>query len=319
MDELISELRKGKKFSIMMHKSPDPDAAAAAIVMARILRKIGKEAEVLTTEKINEQVSLMFSLAGEPLVEVASGDTLLVVDTSSLAMIDEDIFVNFKGRKIAIDHHAEKDGYPGFDYVYVDDKALATALLVFELAEKLGVELCDNSLLLLGAGIITDTADFIVADTRVFSALAKITERVEYDKISEIARMRMNLSERVARLKAASRLRMYIVKDYVIATTKVSAFEGSVASALLELGADVSFVVSSGKRPRLSARASQALVIKGLHLGKDILPKVAEKFNCDSGGHPGAAGATGFRQEEADRVLQYCVDLVTVFINGLNE
>ncbi len=319
MDELITELLKGKNFSIMMHKSPDPDAIASAIVLARILRKLGKEARVMRTEKINEQASLMLSSSDEELQDIAEGDTLVVVDTSSLAMIDLDIFENFKGRRMAIDHHAERENYPGFDFVYVDETALANSLLIFELAKKLNVELCENSLLLLGVGIITDTADFVVADPRVFFALAEITKKVKYDKVSEIARMRKNLSERVARLKAASRAKIYIVGEYVIATTKVSAFEGSVASSLLELGSDVSFVVSSGKQPRLSSRASQILVSKGLHLGKNIMSKVSERFECDSGGHAGAAGATGFKQEDTDAVLAYCVDLTTLFIKGFTN
>ena len=91
-----------------------------------------------------------------------------------------------------------------------------------------------------------------------------------------------------------------------------------VVEFLLNLGADVSFV-GVGKRgeARISARARSQLVEKGLHLGRDILPKVAAIIGGDAGGHAAAAGANGVRDDALDEALDACVKVTSKFIRDL--
>ncbi len=321
MKRLLDYLRESSNVFIMYHTSPDPDAIGSAIALARILRALGKNVEVFKEKNMNEQVSAVVELSGETLVEKPSFNSglLVVVDTSALSMINRETFDSFKGYKVAIDHHSMRDNYDGFDYVFVDDTAIATAILIKELAENLGVHLDETTARLLGIAMITDSANFIIGDARLFRALADILDIVDYQELMDIANMPLSFSERVARLKATSRLKLYFVDNYIIATTKSSAFEGSIARALIELGADVSFVASNNNPSRLSARASQNLIQRGLHLGRDVLPKVASIYDCDAGGHAGAAGMNGFNPDEIDSVLESCVDQVTIFIKSIEQ
>jgi hypothetical protein len=65
------------------------------------------------------------------------------------------------------------------------------------------------------------------------------------------------------------------------------------------LGADIVFVGSQrGEHFRISARATQAVVRKGIHLGK-LLGGVGSETTNGGGGHPGAAGLTGVGDVEA--------------------
>jgi nanoRNase/pAp phosphatase (c-di-AMP/oligoRNAs hydrolase) len=79
-----------------------------------------------------------------------------------------------------------------------------------------------------------------------------------------------------------------------------------VCKALLDLGADIAFVGSQrGEMFRISARATQAMVRKGVHLGK-LLGAVGTETTNGGGGHPGAAGITGTGDVEA--ILNISVD-----------
>ncbi len=319
MKRLLEYISEASNVFVVYHVSPDPDAIGSAIALARILRKLGKRVEVFKESNLNDQVKAMVEFSGEELVESPSFryGLLIVVDTSSRSMINKTVFDNFKGKKIAIDHHTRRDEYGDFDYVFVDETAIATAILIYELARDLNVEIDPVTARLLGIAMITDSANFVIADSRLFRSLSEILEIIDYQELLNIANMPLNFSERVARLKGAGRAKLYFVDDYIIATTKTSAFEGSVARALIELGADVSFVGSSNDHTRISSRARQELVQKGLNLGRDILPKVIEGYGGDAGGHAGAAGANGFDKKALDLILQACVDEVTAFIKSL--
>ena len=84
-----------------------------------------------------------------------------------------------------------------------------------------------------------------------------------------------------------------------MAVSQGSAFEASVCKALLFLGADIAFVGSQrGEHFRISARATQAMVRNGVHLGK-LLGGVGSETTNGGGGHPGAAGLTGTGDVEA--------------------
>ncbi len=321
LEKLASELIEAEKAFIMYHVSPDPDAIGSAIALARILRKMGKTVEVFKEKNMNDQVKAMVEFSGESLVERPSfdPDLVVVVDTSAKSMIN-DIILELPGRKIAIDHHAKKDnGDEVFDETFVDESAIATAIIINELANHLGIPLDPVTARLLGIAIITDSANFVIADSRMFKNLSEIVKIVDYQALISIANMPLDFSERVARLKAAGRAKLHFINTYIIATTKSPAFEGSIARALIELGADVSFVLSTGDPPRLSARARQDLVKAGLHLGKDVMPKIAELFGGDGGGHAGAAGANGFDKGKSDQVLETCVNIVADFIQSIED
>ncbi len=304
---------------VMYHVSPDPDAIGSAIALARLLRKIGKKVEVFKERNINDQVGAMVGFSGEELVEEPDfePDLVVVVDTSSKSMINE-IIDTLPGKKISIDHHARNND-TCLDETFIDESAIATAILINEVAKELGISLDPVTARLLGIAMIADSANFVIADSRLFENLAEIVKIVDYQSLISIANMPIDFSERVARLKAAKKVKIHLINTFIIVTTISPSFEGSIARSLIELGADVSFVLSTGNPTRLSSRARQDLVKAGLHLGKDVMPKIASEFGGSGGGHAGAAGANGFDRSKADDVLERCVNLVADFIREMES
>jgi|GEM_PF-6653510 len=95
------------------------------------------------------------------------------------------------------------------------------------------------------------------------------------------------LYERIARLRALERMRVYAVGDFVLVTSRVSSFEGSSAWLLVQAGADLAFV---GSKDRISARLSPRFLRRtGITL-QDIFSRLAADVGGSWGGHDAAAG-----------------------------
>jgi len=135
------------------------------------------------------------------------------------------------------------------------------------------------------------------------------------EEVLSITESPVDISERVAQLKGGQRMRFERVGQYVVAISQGSSFESSVCKALLNLGADLAFVASQRDEEfRLSARARQDLVRKGLHLGQ-LLGNVGEETDNDGGGHGGAAGLVGVGDAEA--ILNICMQKSMAYLRTL--
>ncbi|MEM2897577.1 MAG: DHH family phosphoesterase, partial [Candidatus Bathyarchaeia archaeon] len=118
--------------------------------------------------------------------------------------------------------------------------------------------------------------------------------------------------EKIARLKAAQRMQMWRLKDWLIVTSEVGSYHASVARALTMLGADVAIVGSGNKEGiKLSLRSSKEFFEKTkVHLGRDIAIPVGNFVNGMGGGHALAAGINGSGKIEV--AIKKCVELLTI-------
>ena len=121
----------------------------------------------------------------------------------------------------------------------------------------------------------------------------------------DLTRAPVSMSEKIAMMKAIERTRFDRVGEMIVAISFGGSFEASSCRAIMAAGADVVFVGSQRDECfRLSARATQDAVRKGVHLG-EIMSGVGEETMTDGGGHGGAAGLTGIGDVEA--MLNICM------------
>jgi nanoRNase/pAp phosphatase (c-di-AMP/oligoRNAs hydrolase) len=120
----------------------------------------------------------------------------------------------------------------------------------------------------------------------------------------------MDFSERVARLKASRRTRLFRVGNWIIALSHVSAYEASAARALVALGAHVGAVAGSKNgRIEISLRSSLEFNKQtGVHLGRDIAKPLGEYLHGMGGGHATAAGVNG--EGDVEIGLKRCIALL---------
>jgi nanoRNase/pAp phosphatase (c-di-AMP/oligoRNAs hydrolase) len=120
----------------------------------------------------------------------------------------------------------------------------------------------------------------------------------------------MDFSERVARLKASRRTKLFKIDKWIIALSHVSAYQAPSAKALVDLGAHVSAVagLKNGKIDVSLRCIRQFSDQTGINLGKDIATPLGEFVQGVGGGHAMAAGVSGIG--EIEPTLKQCLFLL---------
>ena len=102
----------------------------------------------------------------------------------------------------------------------------------------------------------------------------------------------MDLSEKIARLKASQRTNIVNVGKWLIVSTEVSSFQASAARGILNLGADLVIVAGKEKEKiKASIRSSEKFYYEtNLNLGGVFSKELAKEFKGTGGGHSTVAG-----------------------------
>ncbi|WP_297439061.1 bifunctional oligoribonuclease/PAP phosphatase NrnA [Thermococcus sp.] len=288
-----------RSFLLLCHHNADPDSLGSAIAFAIYLKSTGVErVKIGVAQSVSSYAKRLLSLSPVPVERnpPVEEDVVVIFDTSSLEQL-EPIEVREGRTLVVIDHHVEKEKPIRADIRVVDSSRTSTAEIVWELLKYLGVynETAVRALL---AGIITDTANFRFANTKTFKAVSEMLEHfpIQLGEISQlvapVSDENIDQAKKMAVLKACQRLEVKKFRKYIIAVSRVSAYEALACKVFLNLGADVAIVGSEKNGVRISARAREALVKRGLHLGR-IMEGVGPVIQGSGGGHPGAAGANG--------------------------
>ncbi|ASI99711.1 DHH family phosphoesterase [Thermococcus celer] len=290
---------RDRSFLLLCHHNADPDSLGSAIAFALYLKSIGVEGvRIGVAQSVSSYAKRLLTLSPVPVEknpEVLE-DVVMIFDTSSLEQLAP---IEVPGDKtiIVIDHHLEKERPIKADIAVVDSSRSSTAEIVWELFRYFGFA-DENAIKALLAGIVTDTASFRFANANTFKAVGEMLTLFPiqmgevFQLVAPVSEENIDQSKRTAVLKACQRLEIRKFRKYIIAVSKVSAYESLACKVFLQLGADVAVVGSEKRGVRISARAKESLVKKGLHLGK-IMEKVGPVIDGSGGGHAGAAGANG--------------------------
>jgi len=292
LDEILERAKTQGRLLIVSHINSDPDAVASSLVLGYIATMHGvkplycMDGVSKVSRKIVEALGITFTR--DPVDE--SGLPLIICDTPSLELLGEcSRYIEESPFVCVIDHHS-----PGslrkYAHRYVVEREPATSVIVGDAAYRYMDRLPHSYATLLITGILFDTRRLSLASPKTFHVLEKLVRDGDYTLARRLLEEEPPYPERVARLKGAARAEIVDVCGYLIAITWVSAYEASVARALISLGADVAIVVGGHKKNiRISIRLSQRALEKGLR-GDIILRRVAERLGGEGGGHAAASG-----------------------------
>lgn len=305
-------------FLLLCHHNADPDSLGSAIAFSRYLTSLGLKNRIGVAQSVSSYAKRLLNFAQVEKNPAVLEDVVIIFDTSSLEQL-EPVKVPDDKYVIIIDHHIEKENPIRADIKIVDSSRTSTAEIVWELLEYF--DFYDEvSAKVLLAGIVTDTANFRYANSKTFKTVSKILERFDiqmgeiYNLVAPVSDENIDQAKRMAILKACQRMEIKKVGNYIIAISKVSAYESLACKIFLQLGADVAIVGSDKKGVRISSRAKENLVKKGLHLGK-LMEKVGPIIDGSGGGHSGAAGANGKRNLE--EAVKFLVKEIEMFLKKL--
>jgi nanoRNase/pAp phosphatase (c-di-AMP/oligoRNAs hydrolase) len=298
--QLYETLRSHHNILFLCHKNADPDSLGSAYALQRVFGgHIG----------VYDSASTMASMLAERLKidviiapDLSSYDLVVAVDTSTLVQ------TGYKslGKFAVIDHHTPGDLAETCELVFARIGS-STAELVYGLYKTNGLAIDNNVAFALVLAVITDTGHFRFAGAETIEIVGRILAEggIRYADVADfLGQVPVDLSCRIAILKAASRITLHRVGDYLIVESRVSSFASQAATSLINLGADVAFVGSEKDRERrISGRVRRGV---DLDLAR-LLQDVGKKFGGSGGGHAGAAGVviTG----DLDKALQECIDM----------
>ena len=319
--EKILGFVRNKKTLVLTHRLLDVDALASIICFKYLIKELKLDGFYFYFSSLTKSTNDFFSLFTEKfgdfdvqdgIIDFKEIGAFIILDTNNLDQVD---VPNIENKSVItkpiifIDHHSFSILNKRIQnkLSIIEDKYNSTSEIIYELFQHYHFEIPIPYIYLIVAGMISDTGFFKHANTQVFRRLASLLENnVNYQEIVSLLDHKKNISEKIAQIKGAQRIKLYRMQDKLVGISHVSNFRAKVATNLLKLGLDISIVYSKLKKGNfITARAKKHICLEtGLHLGK-LLEIISDGRG---GGHDGAASV--FIEEDIEEKLEELLKLI---------
>ena len=171
IEKLHAIINGVQSIAITCHKSPDGDALGSSLALCHVLRRLGKDAVVVTPDMAPRSLEfipgvrdLIVFTKHEARARKALKDAQVIfcLDFNSLHRIDRlgEIIVPLNTRRVLIDHHLDPED--NFDLMISFPEASSTCELVFRVLMQMGLlKFMDrHAASCLYVGLLTDTGGF---------------------------------------------------------------------------------------------------------------------------------------------------------------
>jgi nanoRNase/pAp phosphatase (c-di-AMP/oligoRNAs hydrolase) len=315
----LIEKRDSKRVLLLCHHNADPDAICSAFAFSQLLKRLCPEIDVEIAaaqgpSKLSKFVLKAFPMALTEHPNIEETDIIVLLDTNTVQQLDEwcERVKASKASIIVIDHHASHPETERLATITVaDETASSTCEIIYRLFKEAKVRPSLIEAKALFIGIAFDTKHFILASSATLKILADLIDvGVKAEEALSLLSLPMDLSERIARLKACKRVKLFKINDWIAAFSHVSAYQASAARALVGLGAHLAVVAGQqDEKIQISMRATREFYEKTkIHLGRDIAKPLGEYLHGMGGGHTVSAGVNGVGDVEAS--FKRCLKLL---------
>ena len=315
LQDISKVILDSKKIGITYHVSPDGDAVGSALALLNGLRTLKKDAYLISKDIISENLQFLKGAneaTGNLITPVDDTSIVVVLDCGNYERISADLD-NFKGSIVILDHHITNDKYGELNYV--DIEAAATAEVVFELLELLGIDFNDENDDIRDIGtclytsLVTDTGAFRHSNVtfRTHNIAARL-KKIGVNNTYIHQNLFDNKSFEKIRLIGKALNDMELLFDRKVALIKIPMAYGDELG--IEIG-DTSDIIAFGLQIK---GVEVALLIKEIENGSKASLRSKDKFDVRSiaeklggGGHVKAAGITlkGIKLDEAkNKILE---------------
>jgi phosphoesterase RecJ-like protein len=304
---------------LLCHHNADPDAICSAYAFASLLKQSRPNLEVEIgaahgISRLSRHLLTFLPIDVKTQPNIEKADAMVLLDTNTIQQLDDlaEKVKNSKAPIIVIDHHvAHPETVQMAKFCITNEESSSTCEIIYNLYKELGVEPNENEAKALFLGIAFDTRHFVLANSSTLKTVAELIDvGVNAQEALSMLSLPMDFSERVARLKACRRARVFKIGDWIIAFSHVSAFQASAARAIVDLGAHVAAVAGrKNEKMEISLRSTREFYERtGVHLGKDIAKPLGEYLHGMGGGHATAAGVNGIGEIKTG--LKRCLRLL---------
>ena len=284
-------------FLVVAHVQPDGDAVSSTLAVGWLLSCLGKKYVMVNEGPIPKRMGYLWQadqirdLSAEPLNR--KFNNVICVDCADFKRVGTTKELFAEGAKLMnIDHHPTNDGYGTINLIV--PYAAATAEILFDLIQFMGLELNEAIATALYTGLLTDTGGFRYSNTspKVMATASKLLEYgVDGPGLSELLLEQMTLPQ--LRLLTRALNGLQLTEDGKISWVVVTDEDLKSAGAVHE---DMEGIVNyprniQGVEVGLLFKVidEQAVKVSMRSAGKVDVAKVAQSFG--GGGHVRAAGA----------------------------
>jgi phosphoesterase RecJ-like protein len=303
---------------LLCHHNADPDAIGAAFTFKGLLKRLrpNLETEIAAASGASSLSKAMMNVLPITLVDnprIEEADLIVMLDTNTIQQLDEwSKQIKPNQPLVVVDHHASHPETEQMATLSVtDETASSTCELVYRLFKEAELELTADEARALFLGIAFDTRHFVIATSEALKVVADlVASGVNPQETLPVLSLPMEQPERLARLKAADRMKLMKIGDWLVALSRVSAYQASACRALISLGAHLAIVAGKKQNKiQVSFRASREFCDEtGVHVGRDLAKPLGDFLGGMGGGHAASAGANGVGDVEA--CLRFCEKLL---------
>jgi phosphoesterase RecJ-like protein len=308
-----------KRVVLLCHHNADPDAICSAYAFKTLLKQVNPQLEVEIgaahgISRLSKHLLQHVPIEVKDPPSLENADALVLLDTNTIQQLDSlaETVKNGKAPIIVIDHHAaHPDTLKMAKLCITNEDSSSTCEIVYNFYKQTHVKVGENEARALFLGIAFDTRHFVLANSSTLKNIADLIDSgVNAQEALPLLSLPMDFSERVARLKASRRVKLFKINEWIVALSHVSAYQASAARALIELGAHVAGVAGQKNESiEVSLRATREFSKQsGVHLGRDVAKPLGEYLHGMGGGHSTAAGANGVGEPEP--ALKRCLQLL---------
>jgi len=303
----------------LCHHNADPDAICSAYSFASLLKHLRPKIEVEIgaaqgISRLSKHLLRYLPIDAKTQPNVEKADAIVLVDTNTIQQLDNlaEKVKTSRAPVIVIDHHA---AHPETEQVakicVTNEEASSTCEIVYSFFKETGIKPNGDEAKALFLGIAFDTRHFVIANSSTLKTVAELIDAgLNAQEVLSMLSLPMDFSERVARLKACRRAKLFKIADWIIALSHVSAYQASAARAIIDLGAHVAVVAGQkNENIEISLRCAREFHERtGMHLGRDVAKPLGEYLHGMGGGHAIAAGVNGLGDIETG--LKRCLRLL---------
>jgi len=308
-----------KHLLLLCHHNADPDAICSAYAFAQLVRKTFPQVEVEVAaaqgiSRLSKHLLQYLPIQINTQPDIEKADAITLLDTNTIQQLDNlaETVRNSKKPIIVIDHHASHPETEQLAKICItNEESSSTCEIIYNFYKQTNTKPDQPEAKALFLGISFDTRHFVLANSTTLKNIAELIDAgVNAQETLAMLSLPMHFSERVARLKASRRTRLFKVNQWIIALSHVSAYQASAARALIELGAHVAAVAGTKNEDiEISLRSSlDFLKHTQIHLGRDIAKPLGEYLHGMGGGHATAAGVNG--KGDVEIGLKKCISLL---------
>ena len=163
LNQVLTEIESRERFVLTSHARADGDAVGSSLACGEILRRMGKQAQVILHDGVPRVYQQLPFADGVIHAQRVNGryDAAILLECDSIQRtrlqgLEQQFLIN-------IDHHLSGRQFAHINWI--DPKAVATAEMVYRLAREAGVTISPMIATCLYTAVLTDTGSFMFQGT----------------------------------------------------------------------------------------------------------------------------------------------------------